>query len=1275
MKTLVSLFACVLFGAAYPCISAASTDLDETPEVQFSAGNLALSRFDLDNNLVKTATALQTPVKIYEYLRNNADYALYYGSRSGSINTFLANRGNDVDLASTLIAMYRTFGIHSRYVVGNIRLPAADLMNWLNVQNLDLAVALLNDQGIQNVALSADRSTVDFEHVWVEVYVPFDEYRGNNYLSGIVPNCDTVGAVAMTCHWVPVDPSFKRRQYKGNAIDIYNAVPFDYTRYYNAIKNNDSGVRDKNPLQIYEEQILAYLRTNYPGKTLEDVVDAGEIVPEQNGILPASLPYIVTPGASVRRYNTVADHDAAATGAGAVERKPWAKRVTIDIYQQVLDASGQPQLTDANKIVSKQYLSAGLTTYSLKINSFLVSDNTGACTVAAPCVQLRYQGPDDYLNGYLYGLNELKLNRSAFLPTDRFVVNLTFEGAPATLAGAPDNVYTATYRDIGVGQYLVPGAGGAYSNWSQAHRAASQLLDANATYKIIYDASGVPYVDTNQNGVIDAGEPPLLGDAQAMDDLTGGLLNTAMSSYLAGMRDNTARLDALAHGITPIEGFSGVASSVYQVEYVNGTPFSILPGGLLIDMKNQRFQGPWRTNAAQQYGDQQFELLGHNLSSLEHEVWQQLTGYDAISTVRGIQFALGANAQLVNARKNATQDTLPSQYPAFGFTSTAPDYAPAPFKLRETVVFDKKMATWYTSDASSQQFDIFKKTVSASTPTKHKDIYRYDSTNGWDGFISAVASIANDLNAGITSYGTGCIVGTPGYYFGGAYHSGPCSQVLSELQTYFNTVANDPGNAVFFSYFDENAGFVPGDFVYRLYPEPLAQHSSVFVASIRDNLYAQDVVNGLWEEYIVPSQRTLGETFKFGVYIRNDYDPTASNTLTHFTFAIENQSAGGGYVDGKKIVDFATSIVVPGITPNAPTFNNALLTDQNTIAQVNNDVIKTPSTADPVSTVTGNNYHDETDIAIKGRGLNIVFTRTYNSAQSSVKVDRGLGFGWTHSYAMQLKSNDYGNCPNCTSTQAPENGNGKTSTVTYTDERGGEHNYQVNETTLAVTAPAGEFDQLAFDTPTAGQHTLTFRNGVKYIFEGSSTIKTAPGVAARLKQVLDPYGNQLNFTYDASGRLSNISDNLAIAGRTGLTLTYIGTTNRIQQISDWTGRIWSYNYSGSDLSSVTNPRNEATSYSYFPVGSHQLSQVSLPEARGVRTEFQYYQNGRTFNYNNALSGNETLDYDLFRKTTRVTDPRGNVRSYEYDANGALTRMTDRTRAFYCSRTLSTLTLN
>jgi len=33
-----------------------------------------------------------------------------------------------------------------------------------------------------------------------------------------------------------------------------------------------------------------------------------------------------------------------------------------------------------------------------------------------------------------------------------------------------------------------------------------------------------------------------------------------------------------------------------------------------------------------------------------------------------------------------------------------------------------------------------------------------------------------------------------------------------------------------------------------------------------------------------------------------------------------------------------------------------------------------------------------------------------------------------------------------------------------------------------------------------------------------------------------------------------------------------------------------------------------------------------------------------FNYHDALGNTETLDYDLYRKSTRVTDPRGGTAS-------------------------------
>lgn len=137
MRILLSL--CLAVASLASVSARAASNIGETTEIQFSSAAAAALR--------AKATALASPVLMFEYVRNNYEFTLYQGVRSGSVNTFLGGRGNDVDLAATLIAMLRSQGIPARYAVGTVRLPATNVMNWLQVENGDLAKSLLITTG------------------------------------------------------------------------------------------------------------------------------------------------------------------------------------------------------------------------------------------------------------------------------------------------------------------------------------------------------------------------------------------------------------------------------------------------------------------------------------------------------------------------------------------------------------------------------------------------------------------------------------------------------------------------------------------------------------------------------------------------------------------------------------------------------------------------------------------------------------------------------------------------------------------------------------------------------------------------------------------------------------------------------------------------------------------------------------------------------------------------------------------------------------------------
>jgi RHS repeat-associated protein len=346
-----------------------------------------------------------------------------------------------------------------------------------------------------------------------------------------------------------------------------------------------------------------------------------------------------------------------------------------------------------------------------------------------------------------------------------------------------------------------------------------------------------------------------------------------------------------------------------------------------------------------------------------------------------------------------------------------------------------------------------------------------------------------------------------------------------------------------------------------------------------------------------------------------------------------------------------TSTVPVGVNTTG-SVNDALVT-ANSVTSANGP--PNVSAGDPVNMLTGNMYHNETDLSIKGRGgLPIVFARSYNSRKP---VDGPLGYGWTHSFNHQLKF--YG-VDGTSAKLSWIDGSGAERFFATTAQAGG--NISVNTT---IPNPAGVF--VSFKRNTDGTYTLAEKNGLTYKFESatgpSAATTAATPVYARLLSITDRKGNVLTLNYSGCGTyLCSVVDGI---GRSVLTFHYTGS--HLDQVTDFSGRVWKYTVDGSgNLTTFQNPLAVAGSqnpvtYSYYAATdgtnlAHAMKQYTLPRGNGMR--FEYYDNGRVFrhtvvNTDGSLTTDQvnTFAYNDFRREAIQTNERGGERHFFFDANG------------------------
>gem|GEM_PF-1287442 len=244
----------------------AGMDLESSPEAPISLPIAELAE-SLDWN----------PVLIYEWVKNTIQTEWYWGVMKGAEETLRQRSGNDADQAALLVALFRSAGFPARYVRGVMEFADLESARMLTGLQDPAAIGrLLQRAGIPYApVVSGGRiSNFQIEHVWVEVEIPYDNYRGI-MLDGQGPA------------WLALDTSIKVAGFSGND-------PGDTVGTLNLGSMRDSYLATpgtETPLHYLAGQLNDQLAQTDPGLTYEGLLRTRTLNPEQMRIIPAGLQF------------------------------------------------------------------------------------------------------------------------------------------------------------------------------------------------------------------------------------------------------------------------------------------------------------------------------------------------------------------------------------------------------------------------------------------------------------------------------------------------------------------------------------------------------------------------------------------------------------------------------------------------------------------------------------------------------------------------------------------------------------------------------------------------------------------------------------------------------------------------------------------------------------------------------------------------------------------------------------------------------------------------
>jgi len=508
-----------------------------------------------------------SPVAIYDFVRNNVEFLPTYGSIQGAEQTLRTLRGNAFDQASLLIALLRASDIPARYAYGVVELPIDQVQNWVGGTTApQAALELLGQGGIPNMGLTEGGvfKKARLEHVWVEAYVDFVPSRGAKHREG-----DT---------WVPLDPSFKQYDF-AQGMNLAGNVSFDAQGFaeqltasatVNEAEGWVQGVDQayvQQQLSSYAERLTTYVESQDADATLGEVIGSKRIRQQTASMLAGTLPYTV---------NIVASRSAALPAD-----LRWQFRFALD-GQMLLERS-LPQL--AGKTMALSFKPASQADEDA-LKSLIPADA---------------DGPEDLPTS---------------IPTS--LVKLTAE-----FSVDGESVATGTTRQLGTelmtrkGLYI-PGQG-----WQETDNPFT-VGDYQA---VGVDPAGLSKAELEAHKArmeatkakLDARDFAGLGK----HDLTGAILQTGVMSYFA-QTFAKARIAAQASGVVSYRLPSyGTVATDSQVQYWFGIPRNFSPKGVLMDMDRIGIMAHAKNGEAEKWRAFN-QSMGSLFSAHEHSVLEEL---------------------------------------------------------------------------------------------------------------------------------------------------------------------------------------------------------------------------------------------------------------------------------------------------------------------------------------------------------------------------------------------------------------------------------------------------------------------------------------------------------------------------------------------------------------------------------------------------------------------------------------------------------------------------